>query len=123
MNELKAKNIRKGRKKRDREPCFVCGKHRSITQEHHILPLKHCAEILNRNIAEKIDVPLIWLCPNCHAYVHKLIKLDFISVMRETRIFHSISENDLSALIEIGRRAEAIESNLLSKWIEEACNS
>ena len=119
MNELKAKEIRKSRKKQNREPCVVCGKHRAITQEHHVIPLKKCADILNRNIALRIDAPLVWLCPNCHAYVHKLLALDFIPVMREERIFHSISETDYSLLVKIGRRAEEIENDLINKWIKE----
>jgi hypothetical protein len=53
----------------DRQPCKVCGKYRSLTEAHHVVPLAVQFE------AGAID-PLqefIWLCPTHHAAQHVLI--------------------------------------------------
>ena len=55
------------------EPCFVCGLHDKITEKHHVLPVATIADMLNDGI-EDIGTPTIWLCPNCHSYVHMAIK-------------------------------------------------
>lgn len=54
---------------KQREPCFICGKHRSITEAHHTIPLKNMALLLEawESLPEP---PIVWLCPNCHTYVH-----------------------------------------------------
>ena len=121
MNELttSAAALRKQHKKpkTEHEPCYVCGKHRTITQQHHIISLKKCAEIFNRTAIKKVNAPLIWLCPNCHSYIHRLLKLDFISVMREARIYQSISEEELSQLIEIGGKESKIEGEIYESFI------
>lgn len=54
-----------------KEPCRICGKHSDITQWHHVLPLKECAKSLNIFKGIEFNVPLVCLCPNCHAYAHK----------------------------------------------------
>ena len=57
--------------KTKKEPCFICGKHQYICEQHHLNPQK--------NIKEDIELYgeyrslLIWLCPNHHTYIHKLI--------------------------------------------------
>lgn len=60
---------------RNREPCFICGKHRSITQAHHTIPLKNMALLLEawESLPEP---PIVWLCPNCHTYVHNWQRAD-----------------------------------------------
>lgn len=60
---------------RKREPCFICGKHRSITQAHHTIPLKNMALLLEawESLPEP---PIVWLCPNCHTYVHNWQSVD-----------------------------------------------
>lgn len=53
----------------DRQPCCVCGKYRSLTQAHHIVPL---AIQFDRG-AVQADHRHKWLCPTHHAAVHVLI--------------------------------------------------
>ena len=56
---------------KEREPCFICGEHRAITEAHHVLPLKDVAALLES--CGILDEPsVVWLCPNCHTYVHEL---------------------------------------------------
>lgn len=62
--------IRK-RAKGQREVCFICGKHKSITQQHHVNPFKNIKTHVKYHGHYKSK--LIWLCPNCHIYVHKTI--------------------------------------------------
>lgn len=56
-----------------REPCFMCGEHESITELHHVVPVSVLAEFLNGGWigADEISSPIVWLCPNCHRYVHE----------------------------------------------------
>lgn len=58
-----------------REPCAVCKKHRTITEAHHIVPLREMAELANLFHLEFVPEPsTIWLCPNCHKYLHNFTK-------------------------------------------------
>ena len=57
----------------EREPCYICQEHGKITQAHHICTLKAWATYATAfQIFE--EPPTVWLCPNCHAYVHQSIK-------------------------------------------------
>ena len=67
---LKSNEIRKKRTK-ERHPCFVCNKHESITEVHHIIQLKDISNFFNIGIIDEITNPLVHLCPNCHSYTHK----------------------------------------------------
>lgn len=68
---VKAKHLRLQCKRHiDKQPCRICGKHQIIAEQHHLISLKECSEILTRWPNSSISVPLIWLCPNCHTYVH-----------------------------------------------------
>lgn len=74
----KTKSIRKiiddPKPSRDGEPCFVCGKHKAITEIHHVCPISEFVDLLNNDHIEIQDIQthVVWLCPNCHAYFHKL---------------------------------------------------
>lgn len=69
---LKTEWINEARKRHEpgeRQPCFVCGTHRHISESHHIVELAQQYDLgyLNPN------QDFIWLCPNHHAIVHLLI--------------------------------------------------
>lgn len=49
------------------QPCIVCNKYRSVTQAHHIIPLK------DQDITSSPDQRYVWLCPTHHAGVHQLL--------------------------------------------------
>lgn len=55
---------------RRREPCFICGGHETITEAHHVMPLKDVAFILDGGCLTMEEPPIEWLCPNCYAYTH-----------------------------------------------------
>lgn len=56
--------------------CYVCNKHKEITEWHHITPVSEIVkEIID--IGEFLDENIVVsLCPNCHSYLHKLNKMD-----------------------------------------------
>lgn len=62
--------------------CFICNKHKYITELHHINPQKN--KIKDINIKGIYESDLIYLCPNCHSYFHKILykeskrKLDYL---------------------------------------------
>lgn len=54
----------------DRQTCEVCGKYKSLTQAHHVIPLSAQAAKGRMSINHKH----VWLCPTHHAAVHVLIE-------------------------------------------------
>lgn len=46
--------------------CYICQKHKEIAEEHFIVPLAEVKKV----IYEKYEDETIFLCPNCHAYIH-----------------------------------------------------
>lgn len=53
----------------EQRACEVCGKYRSLTHAHHIMPLH-----LQYQFGTRLpDHEFLWLCPNHHAAVHLLI--------------------------------------------------
>lgn len=76
MTLMTAKDLRKqNQKKRHGEghSCFACGKHPYITHLYHVIPLAEVADLFNDNLTKKISIPTVWLCPNCHTYVHWIL--------------------------------------------------
>lgn len=69
LADIKAKIKAKQRsefKPKNKSVCVVCGKHKTITQAHHIYPLsKQKNDVKNHNY--------VWLCPNHHKIVHLAI--------------------------------------------------
>lgn len=64
----------KGNELRNLCPSYVCGKHSSVTQWHHVLPFEELSFYISAWELEKfIEPPTVPLCPTCHAYVHKAI--------------------------------------------------
>lgn len=55
---------------RQKKPCFICGKHKAITEAHHTIPLKELVRLLEA-WGKLPEPPIVWLCPNCHTYVHR----------------------------------------------------
>lgn len=68
------------------EPCFICGKHAGITVIHHVVPASELTMYLNVGwiSAEEVSSPTVWLCPNCHTYVHAALdcKFDVVEPMK-----------------------------------------
>ena len=73
MKPLSAKQLRK-KAKGERTSCVVCGRHKEIAERHHVLSLKKSALLLNSGLIERVKTPILSLCPNCHAYLHLLMK-------------------------------------------------
>ena len=66
-----------------REQCFICGQHVGITELHHLIQVSELADLLNKGALSFSDVktPVVWLCPNCHAYVHAGMRGDTDTVL------------------------------------------
>lgn len=54
---------------KNRKPCFICGRHKSVTEAHHTITLKEISQLL-MSWGSLPEPPVVWLCPNCHAYAH-----------------------------------------------------
>lgn len=59
---------------KDRRPCFVCGRHRAISQWHHLIEVARVAKVLRAmSIYDWApSIPAVSLCPNHHSYWHML---------------------------------------------------
>lgn len=81
MNARDLRRRSKATNGNNRQPCYVCGRHESITELHHVFPLKDCAMVLD--VVESVEVPMVCLCPNCHTYIHQMYKGIFFNAIRE----------------------------------------
>lgn len=56
-----------------KENCFICNKHGSISELHHVIPVSQLTKLLNMGAVDlkHASTPIVWLCPNCHAYIHR----------------------------------------------------
>jgi hypothetical protein len=77
----------------ERRPCKICGKYRSLTQAHHIVPL---AIQFEAGATEPIDVH-VWLCPTHHAAEH--VSIDAILKNRPTPSFDGMPIEEKDALL------------------------
>lgn len=120
MNEplATAKTLRKQCKKhKEKEPCFICGKHSTITECHHVIPLKICADIMNEFHKNELTVPTAWLCPNCHAYAHII----FDNPKRPTSdFFNALHKGDVTEEeFEAFEKISDIQKEFYSKLFKE----
>ncbi len=55
-------------------PCYVCGRHRIISQSHHLLEVARVAKVLRAMAIYDWapSIPMVSLCPNHHAYEHTI---------------------------------------------------
>jgi hypothetical protein len=86
---------------RAREPCFVCGKFKSITQAHHVVPLGEQFDHGFRVADQEHE----WLCPNHHVILHLWIDDRITDVRRGRRAAHTMDHVDLT---EVGRLMELV---------------
>jgi len=61
--------------KGERRACYICMKHRAITEQHHLNPIKNANNDLEK--FGEYESTLIWLCPNHHKLMHFSDKYDF----------------------------------------------
>jgi hypothetical protein len=54
-------------------PCTVCGEWEGFTDAHHVYPLSEQA----KDGRKEADHEVVWLCPNHHRLVHRMIKRHF----------------------------------------------
>lgn len=84
-----------------REPCRVCGKYRSLSQAHHVVPL---AIQYDMGVAEP-DQQAVWLCPTHHAAIHILIGQVVSDRGRASRavieVAAELGVDEIRALLEI----------------------
>ena len=94
----------------DRQPCYVCGKFRSITQAHHVIPL---TAQYDRGF-KLPDQESVWLCPNHHTMVHLYIPtgersmtVPSIRARSETTsaLNEDLTEDEFNKMMELMRRS------------------
>jgi hypothetical protein len=93
-----------------RQPCWVCGKFKSIAHAHHVVPL---TAQYDRGFVYP-DQELVWLCPNHHAMAHLYIPTDDRSIApaamrargRTTGALNGdLTEEEFNRLMELTRRS------------------
>jgi hypothetical protein len=59
-------------RRKERRPCYVCGRHSYISQSHHLIEVGKVAQALNALAIWDWSprIPMVSLCPNHHAYLH-----------------------------------------------------
>lgn len=109
---MNAKELRKQTiRYREHKPCEVCGKHEAITHLHHVISLKDCAMLLNA--VDAVNTPVVFLCPNCHAYIHQMQKGIFYNAML------NMSESDYKSLVSILKVREDAMSEIIEGLTDE----
>lgn len=95
-----------------RNNCFICGKHKEIAELHHVIPVSQITAILNMGIVELKDIstPVVWLCPNHHAYVHKAMNGE------TSFLINCLSEEEISNLLKILETYENSFKKLTDKY-------
>lgn len=58
--------------RKERQSCYVCGNHIAITELHHLISVVDIAKYFLRTEDTTHPMPVVWLCPNHHAYWHLL---------------------------------------------------
>lgn len=58
--------------KKHRGACVICDKFEHVTEAHHLVVVEHLANIAIKYNAVLENVPMLWLCPNCHRNVHRV---------------------------------------------------
>ena len=96
----------------ERADCYVCGKHSLITHKHHVLPLEKCARWLDLGI-ETISIPTVWLCPNCHAYIHFILRRYEVY-----KVIEAMSGDENKKIMEILKIHDELENELYKKVME-----
>lgn len=62
---------------KQKEPCWVCGKYKSISHAHHVIPVSEIARLcaganIPLSLLPQLPIRYIWLCPNHHAIFHAI---------------------------------------------------
>ncbi len=89
---------------KEQRPCYVCGRHRTISQSHHTVEIGLVTRILNDlaiyDWAPRI--PTVSLCPNHHAYEHLLRRQKKVVPPEIAEAFRTeLSEAEWERLIEM----------------------
>lgn len=68
------KRIRQITPKEEKQPCFICGKYKAITELHHLIPVSEMARFVieHKLFTTPLYIPTAWLCPNHHAIWHAI---------------------------------------------------
>jgi hypothetical protein len=96
-----------------KRPCYVCGRHRYISQSHHLIEVARVADVLDALAIWNWSpsIPVVSLCPNHHAYLHAIrrVKKEGRPELSEA-LNEELLKRDWDRLIEIDdQRAEAYD--------------
>jgi hypothetical protein len=93
----------------DAQPCCVCGKYRSLTAAHHLIPLNMQFDLG----FEEVNDDHVWLCPTHHAAVHRVIEtwrlLDRRVLTKQERsrsilsMVLELADDELAKVIEVAQ--------------------
>jgi hypothetical protein len=97
-----------------RRPCYVCERHRYISQAHHVIEVARVADVLDLLAIWdwSPSIPAVSLCPNHHAYLHAMrrVKKNQMPPDLSEALGVELSKRDWDRLIEIDdQRVEAYD--------------
>lgn len=102
--------------RKEKENCYVCGEHRTIAQLHHVIPVEQLTKLINMEVVSLHDVstPVVWLCPNHHAYIHELMRGNCMKVISKTESSEAEKLLDILGLYEecMEKMAERIKMRM-----------
>lgn len=84
----------------NRKHCFICGRFRSVTEAHHVVPLGKQFDLG----FEVADDEHEWLCPSHHAVLHLWIDRDLPNG-RSWEAHSELDEREAAALLDLVKRS------------------
>lgn len=96
----------------ERQPCVVCGKLKSLTQAHHIVPLSVQYKFDFKELIQEHE----WLCPNHHAALHifigQVMAKNINSSRACTNVINDLSLDELSKILKLLDRFKQLISEI-----------
>lgn len=87
----------------DKQACAICGKYKSLTHAHHIIPL---AIQYRRNYIHP-DQSYVWMCPTHHAAIHMFLNIfesklsEDVQDKRISELQGDLSHQEMNELIDL----------------------
>jgi hypothetical protein len=94
-----------------KQPCFVCGRHRTISQWHHLIEVGLVAKVLRRMAIYDWapSIPAVSLCVNHHSYWHMLNRRRR-PLMDE--IHQELSEGEWNRIVGVAERRDVARDSV-----------
>ena len=121
-SKVMRKMINDPRKPKEGTVCYICKKHSLISELHHVVPIETLAKMFNELDVpiDKISTPIVWLCPNCHAYAHKMLSNTFNTNIGESVLLSYDKQEEIDRLIQLLKTRDKTINELIKHCAKEA---